>query len=386
MSVTYLDQIASVSFDATGAGTATLSIPVGSFWIPRFARVTTNIQTSPVAHCTVYDGAVTVTSVGTYVDDTSLGNSDSTSALAGGIAKWGEAITAVFTGGNPGDTGFLNVVGLYTDNLPEALQYLETPGTRFAGHQPTEIITRQAFVSAASPTSVGPGSTVTIGPFDARNFASFYLKVKTATSGSATAFNPCKISLNWFSDLAGSDVVYQDSMTYWNDSPTGAFAFLGGPMEVQDTHHGPYFGVQMQNLAVGDTTNLSYTLNFTSRLLPSPFYRQQSAINNFLVDVSHPLPGSGAGQTLANILPFVYGSMQLLLFNNGANSMNFYLGYAGNGAVFTNSDFIATIPTNGGLRVPNPPIIVPKLSPMITVQGTGGDVFAIRAVAGLDRV
>jgi hypothetical protein len=109
-----LDQSAVVTLNAQGAGTAQLG-PVNQreTWQPAVVSVKTNQAPAAVvlqAQCNIYVGPDTSDS--NYVDGTLSGSSgDSSANVAGQTVSCGEYVWAVWSGGDAGAQGRLNVSG-----------------------------------------------------------------------------------------------------------------------------------------------------------------------------------------------------------------------------------------------------------------------------------
>jgi hypothetical protein len=137
MSITLLPKVGTVQLNASGAGTVTLRPDVGQYWVPTLVRVATRNSNSPKPYCAVYQGSLTLTQIGdtsAFLDDTFSGNSDVSSIISGTVTQYGEAITAIWSGGIPGDIATLTVSGVTTDVPPTLENILPlVPGTHFAG-------------------------------------------------------------------------------------------------------------------------------------------------------------------------------------------------------------------------------------------------------------
>jgi hypothetical protein len=109
-----LSQSAVATLDGSGNGTARLG-PVSSreTWKPQVASVKTNQVPGTItseAQCRIYAGPDT--SDAYFVDGTLSGSTgDSTANVAGQEISCGEYVWAVWTGGDPGAQGRLNVQG-----------------------------------------------------------------------------------------------------------------------------------------------------------------------------------------------------------------------------------------------------------------------------------
>src|SRR5580693_6508180 len=114
MPVVPLNQSAVVTLNGAGAGTAQLG-PVNAreTWSPAVASVKTNQDAATIvneAQCKIYIGADA--SDPNYVDGTLSGSTgDSTGNVAGQEVDCGEYVWAVWSGGDAGAQGRLNVQG-----------------------------------------------------------------------------------------------------------------------------------------------------------------------------------------------------------------------------------------------------------------------------------
>lgn len=109
-----LNQSAVVILDASGNGTAQLGPRSGrEMWQPAVASVKTNQAPGTItseAQCRIYCGADT--SDPNFVDGTLSGSTgDSTGNVSGQEIDCGEYVWAVWSGGDPGAQGRLNVQG-----------------------------------------------------------------------------------------------------------------------------------------------------------------------------------------------------------------------------------------------------------------------------------
>lgn len=265
----YLQVSGSVQLNASGGGTVTLKPDVGQFWTPRFVRVATLNQSAPLPYCAVYHGAVTVRNQTTFIDDTYMGNGDTSSIVAGTVTQFGEAITAVWSGGTPGDTAVLTVYGSSQDTPPSVSDMPSTPGTHFAG-KGTELALRVDGVTASLAAAGGEAK----GPvIDMRPWQSYYLTVTATRNGVATNYNPITARIVWFSDAAGTTPIYADVYEFWALRSAAPFQTFGGRLTAQDALHGPFMQVIINNLGV-DVCDVNYELVGTTRNIPAPYFRE----------------------------------------------------------------------------------------------------------------
>lgn len=109
-----LNQSAVVTLNASGNGTAQLGpISARETWQPAVISVKTNQAPAAIvnqAQCSVYVGADATDQ--NFVQGTLSGSSgDSTGNAAGRTIDVGEYVWAVWTGGDPGAQGRVNVIG-----------------------------------------------------------------------------------------------------------------------------------------------------------------------------------------------------------------------------------------------------------------------------------
>lgn len=376
----YLNRSGSVQLDINGNGTVTLRPDVGQWWAPKFVRVSTLIQQTPVAYCVVYHGAVTVKNQTTFLDDTFLGNGDSSSIVSGTVVQFGEAITAVWTGGNPGDTAVLTLYGISSSVPPSIGEMPSVPGTHFAGHLNTEVLTKLAGVPVGSPVTMPANTTITLSPdgttttaFDVRNFASYYFKMLIQVSGTGTRYNFIPITLFWVANSNGTELIYEEFVTIWADgSGIAAFTVNSGPLVMQDYHHGPYFLVTINNPPGQDTMLVNYNLSGSTRSLSGPSFKQLFTQDGILNNSAFGIP---AGGSLTFPLGFAYGPVQLQMINAGAANQTFKMDFAGSSV--TNNTVAVVTPA-----APNQYVlfVMPKRSGLVTVTGTVGEVAGLRAI------
>lgn len=324
--------------DANGNGVITLKPASGQFWAPLFVRVSTNLQSVPVPYCSVSHGTPGVPALPSqFIDDTYLGSGDTSSMIAGTPVYPGEAIIFTFKGGTPGDTAVASVYGMTSDVPPNLGLFPQVPGAHFSGKPITELTTVASSIPSTSPlllTHANPGVTDTLKTqiFDVRQWTSYYSRTFFQVPvGTGTGYCPCSITLQWFNDSAGTTLVYEDFYEVWadtNNPPTVNFV-TGGPVHIQDVHHGPY--LQVTYLAGNpDSVNLSYTLNFTTRQEPTPRVMQRWAIDGSMSSSVGSLTVL-AGTTLQLPQPLSPGRVWQRLGVGGSSgfNINFFMGSLG---------------------------------------------------------
>ena len=132
MTTSYLTKVGSVVLDANGNGKVTLAPDVGQFWLPVTVHVGTRNATG-FTQCGLHTGAITIVDSTTLKDYTFEGNNDTSSILSGTIVEFGQAITANFVAGVPGDIAYAEVVGVSSDTPPTIGVVPAVPGARFSG-------------------------------------------------------------------------------------------------------------------------------------------------------------------------------------------------------------------------------------------------------------
>lgn len=386
MTTTYLSQSTSVRLDLFGRGSVDLKPPVGQYWAPKFIRVSTLSQGSPVAYCAVYHGAVTIKNQTTFLDDTFLGNGDTSSIISGTLLRFGEAITAVWDGGNANDTAILTVWGIASDVPPTFNDEMPAvPGTHFAGKPNTELTILAGDIFSGQNISGGGtlvvpqrvfGSTGSVTIADVRSFGSYYLAL-TGQIGVATKYNPVNVLFQWFADSAATREVYRDEVNFWAGSNGGAFIFTNSTMEMQDVHHGPYFSVTILNQAGNDTLSFLLQLVHSSRQLPGPSVRQFGSTNGILAMSSGPIP---VGGTIFFPLYYGHGETQITLVNPSAGAITFNMNYTGTPVGLGGSDNMTPNPIPAG-SVQVIRWIMPKEGGMISAVGAVGANVGVRVIS-----
>lgn len=258
----YLIKPGSARFNASGVATAVLKPDQGQWWFPTFIRVSTVGQLTPPPQCTLYVGGLNVTTPDAFVDSTFLGNGDTSSIISGSVIQFGEAITAVWTGGTPNDTAILGVYGMVSDVPVSAGSLLPgIPGAHFVGRVP---VTYDRVLLATSPTIL-TGGTFTTAVIDMRAYQgcmlSFLISTVTITPA---AFNPARINVDWYMDAAGTDRVFNDSYEILALQIGGTFVCNNGKLNIQDIVHGPFLKVTVY-MAGPDSITATIEINGTSR-------------------------------------------------------------------------------------------------------------------------
>lgn len=380
-----LSAINTTQLDANGNGTCTVRPDVGQYWAPMVVRVSTNIKLTPVPACTIYHGPTAANAIATaYIDDTALGSQDTSSIIAGVSVQYGEAITAVWTGGTPGDVAILIVNGVTLTTPPSVGQIPQVPGTHFAGKLSTEITRTLARVPSISPTLVPANSSIFIpGPtlvtvFDMRQFDSFYFVMTAITSGASTGFDTLLISLIWYLNSTATNPVFNDNTEIFADG-NGAFTFSGGTYTIQDQIHGPFLGIQVTNpFTSPDGVNIAYNIAGTTRQLTQPSYRQGTVPDGFVVKSI----GTAIGTTGTTHVPCLYahGRVRFIYTNGGAANMTFAVHWGGIGSIVASENTTVAAGAIGIFET-----IIPKRAAYVDVVGTVGQTFTLIGITLYDK-
>jgi len=390
MTSTTLTRTLPTKLDANGNGTIILKPDVGQNWAPLFVRVSTQSRAVPIAYCAVYHGSPGVpVQQSQFIDDTFLGSGDTSSMISGTPILYGEAIIFSFQNGTPGDTAIATVYGMQS-NLPPNLDLVpQVPGTHFAGHPSTEISTQASFVPTNSPTVVPPNTSLFLQaagsisqPDDVRQYQSYYIKIyATAHNAAATAFNTSRLDLLFYgsSNTSNGTLVFADMAEWWSDNAGGGTFFnINGPLTGQDVMHGPYLVIQYTNQSATDSMDVNYIVEYTTRQLPGPYYRQQDGIDG-IVALTGNTPT--AINTTINIpTPYLYGRAQQFIhcLGPGSITVNQFYGSLSNVAI---QDVVAS-----GATVSRE-TITPKRAVLFQVM-TGGTAsgYSIEMISQFDKV
>lgn len=155
--------------------------------------------------------------------------------------------------------------------------------------------------------------------FDARASASYYLTV-TATTQTfpATGYNTLSLEIFWYADAAALTTVATEYAEIWTDG-VNPFGLSFGPLNMHDIMHGPYMSIVFTNTtATTDSVNYIYNLYGTTRVVPSPFFRQQNA-PDMLVQANMLSLNVPASNSIKIPCSFAYGHVQTKLVANAAN-------------------------------------------------------------------
>jgi hypothetical protein len=340
--------------------------------------VSTLSQALPVPYCAVYQGAVTIADLTTFIDDTFLGSGDTSSVISGTVVHYGEGIIAKWTGGNPGDTAVLTIYGVSTDVPPSIEGMPGIPGTRFAGRPTTEIVSTISRIT--TPQALGSGSVTTLN-FDMRQFASYYFNINAQVSGVPTGYNPIEITPRFGADSnipfnlqSPTSLVFPDTYEYYA-AASAPFIFGGGPLTINDVVHGPWLNLQILNNGP-DTVNYTYLLMGTTRLLPGPYARQEgpspgvSGMDGILLFQGGNIPGAGVFTFPAL---FGYGETYVK-FSTGANGLNFSWNFGSSGLF----DFRGVAANSAIREFYN----FPKRAALVSVAGPVGTAYGMNIIEG----
>lgn len=394
MSTTTLTVTRPVTLDGNGNGTVILRPDTGQNWAPLFVRVSTGTKATPVAYCAVYHGLPGVPGQPSqFIDDTFLGSGDTSSMIAGTPILYGEAIIFNFQNGTPGDVAVASVYGMQSDLPPNLSLSPQVPGTHFVGHLSTEISTQANFVPASAPFTVGPNATLflTIGvgfgsgltgtPDDVRQYSSYYLKIFSTAHTAPTAFSTSRVDLFFYgsSNTGNGTLVYQDMAEWWNDSAfPGTFNLANSDVLIQDVLHGPYLVVQYTNGSSTTSMDVNFLLEYSTRLIPGPYLRQQKAIDGTLAATGNV--GTAINSTVNLPLPLSDGRMRYKANSLGPGTITVNTMY-GSLAPVIDQDVMASA------ALVTRELIVPKRAIMVQVVtgGTAGG-YAIDVFTQFDKV
>jgi len=175
--------------DQFGNATLIVKPDTGQFWLPTITHV--GNRSGMQMRCGLHSGGVAAaTDPTTLKDFTFQGYDDTSSILSGTVISYGEAISAQFQAGTPGDVVFLEVVGLSSD-LPPPLGILPSvPGARFVGS--TGGVSLTALLAFGS---VIVGTQVLGNPLDTSQRS--FLGVRLFSN-----VNHGLLQLEWFNDQA----------------------------------------------------------------------------------------------------------------------------------------------------------------------------------------
>ncbi len=370
---TYLEKVVSVQLDATGAGTAVLRPDAGQHWDVRLVQVGTRSANTPVAYCAIYRGAPNTYDNTTFIDDTSIGSGDTSAIIAGSVTQYGEAISAVFVSGNPGDIATMKLFGLNHMTPPGGDQLPPVPGDHFFGKPSTEVVTSLFGVAGGSVTALAPGAvqTITATPLDMRKYQGFYLSVFAALNGAAPA-NPLSLVVqsDWLSNVTGTANLYNDGWEFWPLVGGGGFPFSGDALQVQDNTHGPYLSLSVRNTSAAGNIDVVYNLFGTNHSFPGQSARQRDSFFNpkgdgILLGSSDNIAG---GATATKLARYGHGPATLSVLTAGQPSL--VQAFPGTNNVFGLIPiYTETVPANTQRFIP---LSLPKRAMRINVTNTGG--------------
>lgn len=377
---TTLSKTDSCQLDSSGNGLITLRPDMGQNWAPLFVRVSTASRVTPVAYCAVYHGSPGVpVQQSQFIDDTFTGSGDTSSMIAGTPVLFGEALLFQFQNGTPGDTAIATVFG-QNSSLPPNLDLVpQVPGTHFAGHLSTEII---SLLTSAGVAGVGVAQLITSGSsfttqlVDVRQFGSYYLEFDVRTNLATTGHNQLQVDFAWQSDsnIVTPTTIFQDQIGVWADSAAAPVVSLGR-VYAQDAMHGSYMQLTFTNNGP-DTLRLTYQLMGTTRVLSGPYVRQGSFSDGILNTQQAAIPGGGSGLVLP--LPILYGNTEFIVFNKSVNTMGMNLDYNMPG----DDTVIQTIPANTLVVQQH---LLPKTATLLVITGTIGDTVSTRIISQFNK-
>jgi hypothetical protein len=383
---TTLSAVGTTVLDANGNGDITLRPDVGQNWSPLFVRVSTSTRNGQT-YCAVFHGSPGVDpQASQFIDDTFLGSGDASSMIAGTPVLFGEAVIFQFQGGLPGDTATATVFGQQSSLAPNLDLVPQVPGTHFAGHLVTE--TNKVLVQQGTflGTTITPLTSLTFpspgAGFDVSVFNSYAFSLNCAVHTATATAPPLQVTLTFLEATGG--VAYQDIYEVFADLSANN-TFHGGTVSIQDVVHSGRLQLVLTNNSPTISIDVNFSLTVSTKQLPGVYARQQSGTDGTLLEVQTNIGATGV-DTLP--LPLGYGDTYIKFFNNGAATMNLFLGFGSLSAgVGATNDFVDTIPaTTGRIEpfsggVPAGRFIFPKRAGIIHVQGTVGQNYGLRVIS-----
>lgn len=170
--------------------------------------------------------------------------------------------------------------------------------------------------TAVQTLSIVTGATSQTAIFDMRPYSSFGINL-TAVSHTPpqTNWNGIAYSVEWYSDAAGSQPIYEDSGKFLVQDSGGAFVTRFGTVEINDAVHGPYMQVTIVNQGP-DTNDVSYRIFGNSRSMGRRYLiNKPNGINPTVTGIEGILPPIGGfvapGATFTNAQPMLPGQCTL---------------------------------------------------------------------------
>lgn len=223
-------------------------------------------------------------------------------------------------------------------------------------------------IDGLNTTAVVSGGSQNGTVIDVRQWSAYYFTLTATRNGVATNYNPIAVRLLWYADSAGTTPIYADTYEIFAFRSANPFSTLGGRLFGQDTLHGPFMQVFINNIGP-DTCDINYQLTGTTRQIPGPYFREMSQDlppniyipDNFIVD---PATGNVAGVAAGTDLNLPglmrYGRAKWRISTNQNFGLFFQAGS------LTVADIEALGPLAAGIY--NGEIIVPKRSLLITIH------------------
>lgn len=249
MTLSYLYKPGNVTLDSGGSGVISVAPGANEFWLPTLVTVGTKIPYSPSAICSLFVGPPGIYDYTTQIDFTWAGNADSSSIISGTIVEPGEQITAQFFGGNPGDSAYMNVVGLASDVPPAEGVIPGFPGSRFSNvGVPAPYQSANRVCVPVNTGTMANGATQTLLPgVGGRQYHIWEIYAAGLTQ-------PADATCQFFS--GGSLIAISPSKIV--GTPTNTYAVPSQPLHLWGTQLGVGHSLQIQNVSGGNQYYVGY--------------------------------------------------------------------------------------------------------------------------------
>lgn len=235
----------------------------------------------------------------------------------------------------------------------------------------TSVVEDSLSIDGVANTSVATGGSLNGPVIDVRQWASYYFTLTGTRNGVATNYNPIAARLLWYADSAGTIPIYADTYEIFAFRSTAPFNTMGGRLYGQDTLHGPFMQVFLNNIGP-DTCDINYSLIGTTRAIPGPYFREMSQDlppniyipDNFIVDPATgnvPLVAAGADYNLPGLMRYGRAKWRI------STSQNFGIFFQAGS--LTSADIEAQGPLAAGIY--SGELLSPKRSLLITVHNNG---------------
>lgn len=214
-----LEMNKSVVFDANGNGTVRLTPQQGVLWLPTQVRLQ-NTSTVKFPAGSIYTGSMTFNDQ--LIDTTTTNIDDTSGRIQGQKIYPGQAVIAVWTGGDPGATGTVTLYGMQSTSYRAGELFLPNlaPGSAFPTRQaPVKgvdlpvIIDQVIGASLAGPSDnyFPGGQTSRTGVYDLSNFNSFRMWLNNLSVGTKPYF---AIQLEWYADSSHDQQIMAEYFTF----------------------------------------------------------------------------------------------------------------------------------------------------------------------------